>query len=587
MRLVVALSRRRAVLAGALAGMAFVMMIAAPAASAHAVLQSSSPSGGALVPSGKQVRLVQLTFDEPVEASLGAIQVIAGDGNRVDTATVTHPGGSGNQVSVGLRGSLQQGSYLVLWRVVSADSHPVHGSFTFAIGHPGAVATTTGVSSPSSVAVVLGAFRFAGYTGLLLLVGLACFLILCQPALWLRPAARRLWTLGLAVTAAATALGFALQAALDIGGGWGQAVNPTTLQALAATRLGHAHLLRLALLAVLWLALRTLSVFGRAARVGVTLGVLALIGTVAAEGHAGRTLLTAAIDAVHLLAAGAWLGGLTVLLLLVLPEHRGGRATAVPSRAVPLSPRSGGAPSPADPLGLAVLERSEVEPVSWAPVRRFSTVAVGSVALLVMTGVIQSLRQVPEWGALTATDYGKLLLIKVGLVAATLAVAAVSTSVLHDRLGHVQPARRARILTWTVTAETALLVVVLAVTSALVATTPAAAAYRPAQERTVHAGSLTVDISAVAPAARTLDLHLYSYGADGTLADVQKITAEATAPARDAGLGPISVPLLQAGTGHFIASRLLLPRTGTWTLTLVVQVSEFDAYTTTTSLVVR
>jgi copper transport protein len=80
-------------------------------------------------------------------------------------------------------------------------------------------------------------------------------------------------------------------------------------------------------------------------------------------------------------------------------------------------------------------------------------------------------------------------------------------------------------------------------------------------------------------------VHLYTYGANGLPVDVQGIDAEAT-PSADQS-GPVDVRLLPAGTGHFIAGRVLLPTAGTWTLTLVVRTSEFDAYTTTTKLQIR
>lgn len=56
-------------------------------------------------------------------------------------------------------------------------------------------------------------------------------------------------------------------------------------------------------------------------------------------------------------------------------------------------------------------------------------------------------------------------------------------------------------------------------------------------------------------------------------------------PARH--LCPITLTLLPAGTGHFLANRVLLPRGGAWTPRLYVRASEFDAYPATTRLTVR
>jgi nitrogen fixation protein FixH len=85
--------------------------------------------------------------------------------------------------------------------------------------------------------------------------------------------------------------------------------------------------------------------------------------------------------------------------------------------------------------------------------------------------------------------------------------------------------------------------------------------------------------------ARSLDVHVYVFGADGLIADVRELRAAAELPAQH--LGPVTVPLLHAGTGHFIAVGVLLPHTGMWTLRLTVRASEFDAYSASTQVRVR
>jgi copper transport protein len=199
------------------------------------------------------------------------------------------------------------------------------------------------------------------------------------------------------------------------------------------------------------------------------------------------------------------------------------------------------------------------------------------------TGVVQALRQIPEWAALTATTYGWLLLVKVGLVSLVLGLAAVSRTVLYSR-GR-DDRSRSRLLARSVAGETALLVVVLGVASALVATPPARVAYRPVQERTVTAGPVTIELTAVPAGPRTVDVHLYTYGRNGLPADAKGIQAEAT-PTGDTR-SPVSIVLLHAGTGHFLVNHLLFPSAGSWTLTLVVRTGEFDSYSATTTLKIR
>jgi len=223
-------------------GILCAMLIVAPPASAHAVLESTiraSVKSWQLTPfrPGSNFR-----FNEPVEVALGALQVVTADGSRVDARTVQHPDGAGERVSTGLSSRLAQGSYLVLWRVVSADSHPVHGSFTFSIGRIGPVADAPNNAGSYSLELAAGVARFAGYGGLLLVVGGIAFFAWCLPSQWAGREARRLLGVGVAIAGAATVGGFGLQAALDVGGGWEQALDPSTLNALAGTRWGHAHL---------------------------------------------------------------------------------------------------------------------------------------------------------------------------------------------------------------------------------------------------------------------------------------------------------------------------------------------------------
>jgi copper transport protein len=566
--------RRGLTVLAALFGVGSAMLLAAPAASAHAVLASSSPNAGELIRSDAVISRVELRFDEPIEVSLGAIQVVAPSGTRVDTGRVSHVDGAGARVAVAVRGHLSNGSYLVVWRVVSADSHPVHGSFTFSIGQAGPVAAAPSDGAGTSLGFVLGVTRIAGYAGLLLVVGVIAFLLLCQPSAWVEPRTRRLLAAGLGVTGAATVLNFGAQAAFDVGDGWSRLGDPSPLRALADTRLGHAHLVRLLVVLAIWATLsRTRRISARPA-VLVTAGLVTVLGTVAVEGHSGQSALSVGLDMAHLAAAGTWIGRLVVLCTVALPAHR---------RARPEARVLVAAGSVTTSRTVHVLEPPPEPSLSWEPVRRFSTVALCSVAVLVATGVVQALRQVPEWGALSGTTYGRLLLVKVGLVALVLMLAAVSRTVLHTR--RRDDRYRATTLARSVAGETALLVVVLAVASALVATTPARASYRPVQERTITAGPVTVELTAVPAGPRTVDVHLYTFGTNGLPADVTSIRAEA-APTNHS-LNPVSIPLLHAGTGHFLTNHLLLPRAGTWTLTLIVKTGEFDAYTATAALKIR
>jgi copper transport protein len=581
-------ARRAAAALISVLGALMLLLAAAPAASAHAVLESSAPGDGQVLAAGKAPTSVTIAFDEPVESALGSVEVVSANGKRVDLAAGAHPGGDGRRVSVALRSGLPAGSYLVLWRVVSADSHPVSGSFTFSVGHPGAVASAKVAAGSATVATVLVVLRLLTYAGVLGVVGALAFLMVCWPSGWSDRRAGKLLRTALAAAAIGTLLSIGVQAANDVGNGLSSSVDPAAVRALLATQYGHAHLLRLAVLAILALLIRLRRSRPQLAASGAALVVLLI--SVALDGHSGVGSGVAswvALDVAHVGAAGVWLGGLAMLAFTALPAARQAIRT---SDAAPLTPVLVGAPvalaapasamtagpPPAGPNPVALLDVQRVA-------RRFSGVALGAVTILVASGVVQAWRQVGELGALTGTNYGRLLLLKVGLLVVTLCFAAVSRRAVHARIARSQP--RLSMLSRSVAAELAVLVAVLGVTSVLVATTPARAAYRPAQSATVHAGPDTIQLSAVPVQDHSLELHLYVFGRDGLPADVPQLEAQAELPGSQ--LGEVSVPLTAAGNGHFVAGHVLLPQAGTWILRLVLQTSEFDAYNATTTLKVR
>jgi copper resistance protein D len=218
---------------------------------------------------------------------------------------------------------------------------------------------------------------------------LCLLLLLLSGALWL-------------VAAAAEMSGKSLGAALM------QGIVPIVL---SRTRFGQDWLLRLAcagLLAVCLLAWgsRRRRAHTASAWAAFGLGMLMLV-SLAWAGHGAATsgragLLHLAADILHLLGAGLWLGMLPPLALVLAAARRCGGETGV------------------DLSGMAI--------------RRFSTVAVGAVGLVLAGGVIDTWFLAGSLTALTGTSYGRLLLAKIALFVAMLAIAAVNRLRLTPRL---------------------------------------------------------------------------------------------------------------------------------------------------------
>jgi copper transport protein len=181
--------RSRAGAVGAIAAALLVLLLAPAAASAHAMLEGTSPQRGATL--REQPRAVTLRFGESVEGNFGAIRVFDSSARRVDDGHTVHPNGQGSQLAVGLRPGLAKGTYVATYRVISADSHPVSGGLVFSIGAPGATAAPTVAEligdsrAGPATQVAFGLARGLTYLATALTLGGLAFLL----AVWL-PALR-------------------------------------------------------------------------------------------------------------------------------------------------------------------------------------------------------------------------------------------------------------------------------------------------------------------------------------------------------------------------------------------------------------
>jgi len=169
-------------LVGVVIAAVIVVTVAGPA-SAHAQLESTQPNqSSVLLTSPSQV---VLHFGEPVEIDFGSVRVIGPAGSRVDNGGTHHPSGDTHAVAISLPPRLPDGTYVVAWRVISADSHPVQGGFAFQVGtaanasSPSVSALTTKLensqTSDRTVGVLFGIDRAVLFGGIALLIGAAAF----------------------------------------------------------------------------------------------------------------------------------------------------------------------------------------------------------------------------------------------------------------------------------------------------------------------------------------------------------------------------------------------------------------------------
>jgi copper transport protein len=557
-------------------GLLLLLIGTAAPASAHAALRATDPADGTVLRTAP--RHITLTFTESVGLLADSLRVYDPADHRLRTGPAGHADGSAT-VRVALPARLAGGTYTVAWRVVSADSHPVSGAFTFSVGKR--TATTAGpvpdrTENPATAALYNIA-RYLAYLAVAVLLGTTAFVGYCRPptAAPLRtPVLAAAWTL-LGTT---TAL-YVLRAPYEEG--TAPAVSLGALTHTAGTRPGALLLLRLALLILAGTVVALLRARRRRLPRRTTLAVAAAVSvplalTWTASDHASAGVqvpLAIASATLHLLAMAAWVGGLAAVL--------------------------------------RTLRRT-----SLTTLARFSRLAFASVTVLVVTGVYQSWRGLGSWQALSGTTYGRTLLAKLAAVTALLLAAACSRA-WTTRVAREPRAAAARVpepatgpplpaespappppppvdvLRRSVLAEAAVAAVVLALTTLLTSTAPGRAAEETAAAAAPAAGIPTASVTTIPFDAGagghgsvqvTLDpgrvgrtsVQAVVYGPDGGLSTVPELRV--TLSLRTQRIGPLDTRVTDRG-GYWGAGSFDLPLPGTWTLKVTVRLSELDQVT--------
>ncbi|MFF1324562.1 copper resistance CopC/CopD family protein [Streptomyces chartreusis] len=585
-------------------------------ASAHAALRATDPEDGSVLKSAP--RDITLTFTESVGLLEDSFRVLDPDGRRLRTGEPEHARGGAETARVTLPAKLAEGTYTVAWRVVSADSHPVSGAFTFSVGKPSLTTATvdTGPTEDPATKSLYNIARYLAYLAVALLIGTATFMAVCRPPD--APVLHRLLKAGWWTLLGATLALLVLRAPYETGEGPLGALSADSVTRTLTGRPGEVLLARLALLLVAALYLLRLArlrkPFGWAgAALAVGLAVTWAAGEHASAGIQVPVAMTS--SALHLLATAVWLGGLTALLV--------------------------------------TLYRARLTP---AAVTRFSRVAFVSVTVLVVTGVYQSWRGLGSWDALTGTTYGRLLTLKLAAVVLLLGAAALSRrwtarlatvgAETAETVVEAEAAVREKVpepvggpplpegpvaapessasgssepespepeppapaeagsgqrsaLRRSVLAEVAVGAAVLAVTTLLTSTLPGraeaeAAAGTPA---VVGASVTNVPFDVGTPGGHgkvqiTIDpgrvgdnsIEALVYGPDGGVSVVPELRISFTLPAKD--IGPVDAELTDKG-GYWGNSFLNLPIAGKWEMKVTVRTTEVDQVSETRTVVIR
>ena len=330
---------------------------------AHAELIGAEPAIDSVVPTAPtQVRLY---FSEPIEPDFFSLQVYASDRSRVDRGDARIAPDDARVLQVSLR-EIGVGTYTVVWRAVSLDSHIIQGVHAFTVGSGIAPqrpldmsATPYGAPFP-----VEAAARWLTYLLMFVLMGGFAFrvIVLAPTVRALGSTASRIdsvlmrrwlwfaWPV-LAVLVIATISSLFFQASSAAGIPLSDVFTGNSVsRVLLATRFGAFWIARVIFLIGLIALFTWVTVAGSTSRTLALLGAAVVAGamlTVSGAGHAAAVpdlaVLAIVSDWVHLLAGGIWVGGL-LMLGLVLPKADAGldddvTALVEPARAALLGRR--------------------------------------------------------------------------------------------------------------------------------------------------------------------------------------------------------------------------------------------------------
>jgi copper transport protein len=490
---------------------------------AHAALVRAVPADGSVVATAPET--ISLTFTEPVAPLV--LTLVRPDGARIalDRFALRD-----STLDVTVPDRLGEGTYVLSWRVISEDGHPVAGSAVFSIGAPAAGAQPRD-SNPTDLVVdgALWLAKVALYLGLFVGIGGAFFVH------WIGgPARAARWAMASGLVAAGLSVG--LQGLDALGLSLSGLMQGEAWTAGLKTTYGTT-----ALVAGLALAagLASFALSGWAGRM-LSLAALVAVGVaLAASGHASAAhpqWLTRPAVFLHVVAIAFWIGALL-------------------------------------PLGLLLREGG---PSATAALARFSRAIPFAVAPLVVAGIVLAVIQVGEPAALWTTAYGRVLLAKLALLVALFGLAAINRWRLTGAAAAGEAWARKRLVRATAV-ELVLAVAIFGVVATWRFTPPPralqAAAAAPASVH-IHTAKAMAEVTITPGHAGPVSAKISVLTGDFGPLDAKEVTLALSDPA--AGVEPIKRPATKSADGTWQVDGLTVPVPGHWDVDVAILLSEFE-----------
>lgn len=496
--------------------MGLLLAAMASSAFAHAEFQSSSPAANAVLeelPTG-----VRLQFSEPVGAL--TLEWLFPDGTHGTATAKATPDG----LLLSAPPATGRGTYVLNWRVVSTDGHPIGGALVFSLGE------VTGTAEPAIDTAVIPAIiaRFLAILSMIFAVGATLYAAVIGP---LSPSAARF---GRVAALAAVPLAFVALAAygLDLlGRGPSALLSPALWQVAITVPRGWGFLVGAGAALIAGGRLRQRPAVALAALV---LGALSL----AVSGHSSsgeNRWIGQPLMMLHAVALIFWVGGLPPLISSLSGQG-----------------------------GLTAL-------------RRFSNIALPAVIVLVASGVGLVLIRSADIATLIASDWGKLLALKLVLVVCMLALALLNKTRLTPAFA-TAPENARFSLRRSISAEISLGAMVLLVAMCFRLTPPPGTqTVRDPIHLHLHNAEIAAEVRLSAAPPGAIGVSVMFMGTNVGSILPKEVSLTFSDPA--AGIGPISIDAQLLESGTWKTAPITLPTAGPWRLNVAVLITDFEQIT--------
>ncbi|WP_037085654.1 copper resistance CopC/CopD family protein [Neorhizobium vignae] len=496
------------------------------AAYAHASLNTTEPRDGSVV--SVAPRVITLMFSEPVSPT--SLRLTRPDRSSVNLKNFVL---KDSTVEITPPDDLLDGSYLLSWRVVSEDGHPIGGSVVFSIGQPNANARGAAADIDWPVRAGLWAGKIALYIGLFLGVGgvFAIHWFADGSGKALRQTAV---TLGVGFVGALLSAGF--QGLDTVGEPISRLFAPAVWKAGMTTSFGPTVIFAIAALALAGLALA--SGRGRDARWISISALVTAAFALSLSGHASAAdpqwLMRPAVF-LHVAAIAVWAGALLPLLA----------------------------------------EFGKDKEAAGAALHRFSVFIPWAVLVLALAGGVLAVVQVRTPAGLVTTAYGIVFLVKLGLLVLLFALAAVNRWKLTSGSKKGEPAA-IRQLVRSIAAETVILLLVFAVAATWRFTPPPRTLIADVQKTAVvhlETSKAVAEVKITPDRVGEVAISAAIAKSDRSPLDPQEVTVVLSNPGAE--IEPIRRKA-EKGKDGWAVPDIVLPVPGRWRLRLDVIISDFE-----------